>query len=82
LSRVGVTIQHGLDWVVLFIAVVRTTHNYSTTVNLRTLRFTVTCTRVLSLLYRGADKPLAFPVCIITKRIFLGWVEEVRTMKS
>jgi hypothetical protein len=34
-----------------------------------------------------ADKFLAFPVfyfpiCTTTKRIFLGWVKEVRTMKS
>jgi hypothetical protein len=36
---------------------------------------------------RGADKSLAFPVayftiCSTTKRFFLGWVKEVRTMKS
>jgi hypothetical protein len=31
---------------------------------------------------RGADKSLAFPICSTTKRIFLGWVEEVRTTKS
>jgi hypothetical protein len=30
---------------------------------------------------RGADKSLAFPVCSTTKRIFLGWVKEVRTTK-
>jgi hypothetical protein len=35
---------------------------------------------------RGADKYLAFPiyyfpVCSTTKRIFLGWVKDVRTMK-
>jgi hypothetical protein len=23
-----------------------------------------------------------FPICSTTKRIFLGWVKEVRTMKS
>jgi hypothetical protein len=38
-------------------------------------------------LCRGADKSLAFtisyfPICITTKRIFLGWVKEVRTTKS
>jgi hypothetical protein len=36
---------------------------------------------------RSADKSLAFliscfPICSITKRIFLGWVKEVRTTKS
>jgi hypothetical protein len=36
---------------------------------------------------RGADKSLAFhvfyfPICSTTKRIFLGWVKEVRMMKS
>jgi hypothetical protein len=30
----------------------------------------------------GADKSLAFPICSTTKRIILGWVKEVRTMKS
>jgi hypothetical protein len=30
---------------------------------------------------RGADKSLAFPICSTTKRIFLGWVKEVRTTK-
>jgi hypothetical protein len=30
---------------------------------------------------RGADKSSAFPICSTTKRIFLGWVKEVRTMK-
>jgi hypothetical protein len=35
---------------------------------------------------RGADKCLAlpisyFPICSTTKRIFLGWVKEVRTTK-
>jgi hypothetical protein len=30
----------------------------------------------------GADKFVAFPICSTTKRIFLGWVKEVRTMKS
>jgi hypothetical protein len=38
-------------------------------------------------LRRTADKSLAFPisyfpVCSTTKRIFLGWVKEVRTTKS
>jgi hypothetical protein len=38
-------------------------------------------------LRRAADKSLAFPIpcfpiCSTTKRIFLGWVEEVRTTKS
>jgi hypothetical protein len=42
---------------------------------------------VLFKVYRGADKSLAFPIsyfpiCSTTKRIFLGWVKEVRTMKS
>jgi hypothetical protein len=31
---------------------------------------------------RGADKYSAFPICSTTKRIFLGWVKEVRTTKS
>jgi hypothetical protein len=36
---------------------------------------------------RGADKSLAFsisyfPICSTTKRIFLGWVKEVRTTKT
>jgi hypothetical protein len=31
---------------------------------------------------RGADKSLAFPICSPTKRIFLGWVKEVRLTKS
>jgi hypothetical protein len=36
---------------------------------------------------RGADESLAFPIlyfpiCSTTKRIFLGWVKEVRTTKS
>jgi hypothetical protein len=36
---------------------------------------------------RGADKFLAFPIsyfpiCSTTKRIFLGWVKEVRTKKT
>jgi hypothetical protein len=31
---------------------------------------------------RGAGKSLAFPICSTTKRIFLGWVKEVRTTKS
>jgi hypothetical protein len=40
-----------------------------------------------SLICRGADKSLAFPIsyfpiCSTTKRIFLGWVKEVRTTKS
>jgi hypothetical protein len=35
----------------------------------------------------GADKSLAFPIsyfpiCSTTKRIFLGWIKEVKTMKS
>jgi hypothetical protein len=43
--------------------------------------------RLLSSIRRGAGKSLAFPisyfpVCSITKRIFLGWVKEVRTTKS
>jgi hypothetical protein len=31
---------------------------------------------------RVADKSLASPTCSTTKRIFLGWVKEVRTTKS
>jgi hypothetical protein len=36
---------------------------------------------------RGAEKSLAFrisyfPICSTTKRIFLGWIKEVRTTKS
>jgi hypothetical protein len=31
---------------------------------------------------KGADKSLAFPICSTTKRIFLGWVNEVRSTKS
>jgi hypothetical protein len=31
---------------------------------------------------RGVDKSLAFPVCSTIKKIFLGWVKEVRTTKS
>jgi hypothetical protein len=30
---------------------------------------------------RGAEKSLAFPICSATKRIFLGWIKEVRTTK-
>jgi hypothetical protein len=42
---------------------------------------------VLLLRHRGADKFLAFPISYFlifstTKRIFLGWVKEVRTTKS
>jgi hypothetical protein len=33
-------------------------------------------------LRRSADKSSAFPICSTTKRIFLGWVKEVRTRKS
>jgi hypothetical protein len=38
-------------------------------------------------LCRGPDKSFAFPnsyflICSTTKRIFLGWVKEVRTTKS
>jgi hypothetical protein len=38
-------------------------------------------------MHKGADKSFAFPVshfpiCSTTKRIFLGWVKEVRTTKS
>jgi hypothetical protein len=45
------------------------------------------CLSVCSYVLRGADKSLAFPisyfpVCSTTKRIFLGWVKEVRTKKS
>jgi hypothetical protein len=31
---------------------------------------------------RGADKSLAFLLFSTTKRIFLGWVKEIRTTKS
>jgi hypothetical protein len=31
---------------------------------------------------RGADKSLAFPIYSTTKKNILGWVKEVRTMKS
>jgi hypothetical protein len=31
---------------------------------------------------RGADNSLAFLICSTTKRIFPGWVKEVRTAKS
>jgi hypothetical protein len=31
---------------------------------------------------RGAHKSLTFPICNTTKRMFLGWVKEVRTMRS
>jgi hypothetical protein len=45
-----------------------------------------TCTRLshpdFIRVRRGADKSLAFPICSITKIIFLGWVKEVRTTKS
>jgi hypothetical protein len=37
---------------------------------------------IIYVVRRGADKSLAFPVCSTTKRIFLGWVKEVRTTKS
>jgi hypothetical protein len=30
----------------------------------------------------AADKSLAFPGCSTSKRVFLGWVKEVRTTKS
>jgi hypothetical protein len=40
----------------------------------------------IEIIRMGADKSLAFPVsyftiCSTTKRIFLGWVKEVRTRK-
>jgi hypothetical protein len=35
-----------------------------------------------AIIRRGADKSLAFPICSTTKRIFLGWIKEVRTTKS
>jgi hypothetical protein len=31
---------------------------------------------------RGADMSLAFPICCTAKRIFPGWVIEVRITKS
>jgi hypothetical protein len=42
--------------------------------------------RFMEHIRRGADKSLAFtvsyfPVCSTTKKIFLGWVKEVRTPK-
>jgi hypothetical protein len=30
----------------------------------------------------GDDMSSAFPICSTTKKIFLGWVKEVRTKKS
>jgi hypothetical protein len=47
--------------------------------------YIVTCMSVT--IRRGADKSLAFPIsyfpiCSTTKRIFLGRVKEVRSMKS
>jgi hypothetical protein len=40
-------------------------------------------TRPLSItLRKSADKSWAFPIISTTKRIFLGWVKEVGTMKS
>jgi hypothetical protein len=30
---------------------------------------------------RGADESFALPICSTTKRIFLGWIKEVRTTK-
>jgi hypothetical protein len=36
---------------------------------------------IFQIICRGADKSLAFPICSTTKRIFLGWVKEVRTTK-
>jgi hypothetical protein len=46
-----------------------------------------TCEIQISQIRRGADKFMAFlisyfPICSTTKRIFLGWVKEVRTTKS
>jgi hypothetical protein len=37
---------------------------------------------LIQVLRRAADKSLAFPICSTTKRIFLGWIKEVRTTKS
>jgi hypothetical protein len=30
---------------------------------------------------KGADKSSAFPICSTIKRIFCGWVKEIKTMK-
>jgi hypothetical protein len=32
----------------------------------------------VEIIRRGADKSLALPICSTTKRIFLGWVKEVK----
>jgi hypothetical protein len=39
-------------------------------------------TTIVPNIRRGADKSLAFPICSTNKRIFLGWVKEIRTTKT
>jgi hypothetical protein len=36
----------------------------------------------IAILCRGADKSLGFPIFSTTKIISLGWLKEVKTMKS
>jgi hypothetical protein len=40
------------------------------------------CLNTILHIHRDAGKSLAFPICSTTKRMFLGWVEELRTTKS
>jgi hypothetical protein len=56
------------------------------TKNYRKLNFTLIIFTCSVQILRGADKSLAFlisyfPICSTIKRIFLGWVKEVRTTK-
>jgi hypothetical protein len=53
LSRVGVIIRRGLDWMFGFIALIHSTRNYkkySAIANLRTLQFNAANTNLLSML--------------------------------